>query len=264
MSTSSLGEGLLDAHVHVDLMGNPAQVAERAAELGLSLIDVTVTPQGYQSASRELAAFGNVHVAAGLHPWWVADGRATNKDVALAAELARTASIVGEIGLDASPKHVPQGSWNAQVMGLRSVLGAVADGASKGEKVLSLHSVRSATAVLDLLEELGLTSSCRCVFHWFTGTGEELHRAVLAGCWFSFGEMSLRTRRGREYARQVPVQRLLLETDLPAEFGVPGSADQIAASLERALATISDLRGHDLHAQVSQNGMALLDGLPRN
>ncbi len=256
------GEGLLDAHVHVDLMGNPRQVASRAAELGLSLVDVTVTPQGYGTASRELADFENVRVAAGLHPWWVADGRCGRGDVALAAGLARTAALVGEIGLDASPKHVPEGSWDIQVAALRKVLAATSEGAAAhDEKVLSLHSVRSAGTLLDLLEEFGLTRSCRCVFHWFTGTGDELHRAVLAGCWFSFGEMSLATRRGREYARQVPEGRLLLETDQPAEFGVPGSADAIAASLERAVAVISDLRGHDVRPQVAENGRALLGGI---
>ena len=56
----------------------------------------------------------------------------------------------------------------------------------------------------------------------------------------------LRSRRGREYARQLPADRLLLETDYPAEDGAAdpaATADTMASALRDGLYRIADLRG---------------------
>ncbi len=78
------------------------------------------------------------------------------------------------------------------------------------------------------------------------------------GCYFSFGEHSLATRRGREYVREVPSELLLTETDLPAGENVLGSAEEIASSLERAIAKASEVRGEDVEALALANATALL------
>lgn len=239
-----MGPTLWDMHVHLDFMQDARGVAAEAERLGLGMFAVTVTPEGYEQTARELVDAPNVRVGVGLHPWWVADGRCDTGDVARAAELARTSRFVGEVGLDLSPKHVPDGSLERQVAALEAVAGACAetsDGARP--KVLSLHSVRAAGLTLDVLERTGALAACACIFHWFSGTSDELHRAVKAGCWFSVNEMMLRTRRGREYARQLPERRLLLETDLPPGENVPFATREIVASLRRTAEGIAASRG---------------------
>ena len=109
-------------------------------------------------------------------------------------------------------------------------------------KVVSFHTVRAAGLTLDLLERTGCLASCTCIFHWFSGTSDELHRALRGGCLVSVNEMMLRTRRGREYARQLPAERLLLETDLPPGEDVDFSAQEIRAQLERTIEQIARIR----------------------
>ena len=70
--------------------------------------------------------------------------------------------------------------------------------------------------------------------------------------------MMLRTRRGREYARQVPLDRLLLETDLPPGEDVPFSAGEIISSLERTLAILKEIRGSDVQVAAAFNTRSLL------
>ena len=70
--------------------------------------------------------------------------------------------------------------------------------------------------------------------------------------------MMLRTKRGREYARQLPADRLLLETDLPPGEDVPFSATQIIASLERTLAQLQTIRGCDVRGLTCDNAQRLL------
>jgi TatD DNase family protein len=249
----------LDAHVHLDLMRDPRQVAGDAGELGLWLLATTVSPEGYERALPLLSGMGNVRVAVGLHPWWVADGRCAQASVARAAELARKTRWVGEVGMDLSPHHVPEGSHDAQRSAFERVCSSAAEGSDpKAPTVLSIHSVRSAGECLDVLGETGALDRCRCVFHWFSGTSDELHRAVLAGCWFSVGLPMLRTRRGREYARQLPLKRLLTETDLPAEDQTGLSAGMVDGAILQTLAELSRIRGTDVTDAVGQNSEQLL------
>lgn len=228
------GFPLLDAHVHLDWAADPAQVAREAAEMGLGLVCCTVGPDGYKQARDVFAEHPNVAVAAGLHPWHV-----EGADVALAAENARAARFVGEVGLDFGNRHAR--TRELQLSAFSAICAACAQ---EGGKVLSIHSVRAAGVALDVLARTGALKNCACVFHWFSGSSGELRRAVDAGCWFSVGERMLATRRGREYARQVPADRLLFETDLPEAPDQEISAADIAASLGRAAAQVEAVRGN--------------------
>ena len=237
---------LFDAHCHLDFMSNMEEVARDGAADGLHVLATTVTPQGYLLAQDALAGLSNVDVAVGAHPWWVADGRLSPADVEAAADLAGTTRLVGEVGMDFSPRHVPEGSKDVQRAAFRRICEATAAGSDPAHPtVMSIHSVCSAAEVLDVLRATGCLERCRCVFHWFSGSSDELHAAVVAGCWFSVNPMMLRTRRGREYARQVPLRRLLTETDLPPGEDVPFSAAQIEAALQECLAGIAEARGCD-------------------
>ena len=249
---------LFDMHVHLDFMCDPEKIADEAEACGLGLFAMTVTPQGYQQILPKLQAKSNVRLGVGLHPWWAADGRCGTEDAVLAAELVRQTRFVGEIGLDASPKHVPEGSLPIQMEYFKTICAACAETSNPSEpKVLSLHSVQSGTQTLDILEQTGCLQNCRCIFHWFTGSNEELNRAIKAGCLFSVNEMMLHTRRGREYARQLSPNCLLTETDFPPGQDVPFSAAEIIASLERTLSELQIIRGMDMHEIIRSNSEKL-------
>lgn len=250
---------LWDIHVHLDFMRDMASVAADAEALGLGLFAVTVEPKGYERARRELADASNVRVGAGLHPWWVADGRCGEAELAEVVALVRKMRYVGEVGLDLSPKHVPEGSLETQLAAFQAIVTAAADTSDPAApKLLSIHSVRAGGLALDVLERTRALATCNCIFHWFSGTSDELHRAVKAGCWFSINEMMLRTRRGREYARQLPARRLLLETDLPPGEDVLFAATDIVASLERTLEQLSAIRSCDVRGLTCENAERLL------
>lgn len=250
---------LYDMHCHLDFMANAEQVARDARTLGLAFFANAVTPKGHRRTTELLQAAPNVFVGVGLHPWWVADSRCDMDDIAEAEGLAFASTYVGEVGLDFSPAHADPSSFARQRCAFEKIARACAEGALvHGPKVLSIHSVRSATAVLDILELAGCVEDCACIFHWFSGTSDELHRAVNAGCWFSINEMMLRTRRGREYARRIPEAKLLTETDLPPHEGEPFCTGEIVASLERTLATLQDIRGKDMRDVVARNAASLL------
>ena len=248
---------LVDAHCHLGWFATPVDAAHAAAEAGLALLAVTVTPAEFRSQQGVLASEKNVRLAAGLHPWWVRD---PNDAEALVEALTET-RFVGEVGLDASPRHA--GTWDAQVATFERICAACAEASDpEAPKVLSIHAVRATDAVLDVLERTGAAERCRCILHWFSGSSDELWRAARLGCRFSLGERSLATRRGREYARVLPLDRLLLETDLPEAEHARTDVPALAFSLGRALDAAAVARGIDPEEvrRVSvDNATALLD-----
>ena len=229
---------LFDMHCHLSAMANADEVALDAAGLGISLINMSVSPADARAAER-LAIHGNVRLARGLHPWWIANGEIGPDEIRLAADECAASRFVGEVGLDFSGARAK--SAEAQIGALEAIVRACEANAVEG-RVVSIHAVRSAEAILDILEAHGMAGGAACIMHWFSGTSDELVRARELGCYFSVSERMIATRRGREYARQVPSDRLLLETDAPASFGGDGAARKIKARLLATAATLADLR----------------------
>lgn len=254
---------LFDMHCHLDRMANADEVARDAAANDMALLCTTVTPADTLAARSRFGTPSNVRVGMGLHPWWVADGRCGEVEVEQAAQLAAASRFIGEVGLDFGPRHAANAQ--RQLDALEAIARSCAGHPVEG-RVLSIHAVRSAGEALDVFERHGLTASAHCIFHWFSGTSDQLARALDAGCLFSISERMLATRRGRECARQIPLDRLLLETDLPEQLDKPCSADQIEASLMRALHELARIRSTDEHAlstRIAKTSSGLLGLQPR-
>jgi TatD DNase family protein len=139
---------------------------------------------------------------------------------------------VGEVGLDGSPEWKPH--WREQGRALEQVLRWTA---LAGGRVITIHSRRAATAVLDVLgrhPDAGIP-----VLHWFTGSKAELERAAEMGCWFSVGPALLLSRRGRELVGAMPRDRVLTETDGP--FAAIQKRPLNPAEIEGALSGLASI-----------------------
>lgn len=243
---------LFDLHCHLDFAKNAQGLAAELARRGIGALSATVTPAGYVNAKAQFADCPNVHTALGMHPWWVADGRCNEDDVAQFERLVKEARFIGEVGLDFAPAHVA--SRDAQLAAFERMARACAEyGANSGSdgsggRLLTLHAVRSASTVMDVLERTGCTRTCTCVFHWFSGTSDELQCAIKLGFFFSINPRMLATKRGRAYVRAIPADRLLLETDLPSESAARCDAADLEAPLRRTLADLAALRDEDPEA----------------
>ena len=146
---------LADAHVHLDFMSNAREVALDAASRDMFLYANTVTPDGYLRTLGEVGDLPRVRVGVGLHPRWVADGLCDEADVARAVEFVSTTRWIGEVGLDFSPRYRRDGGEARQLAAFEAMAAACTH---EGDRVLSIHAVRSASTVLDVLERTGCPS----------------------------------------------------------------------------------------------------------
>lgn len=223
-----------DMHCHLGFMENGEQVAADAQAAGTLLFANTVTPAEWETAKERFAAYENVRVGLGMHPWWVCG----DFDIAQFEGLAARQRFIGEVGLDLGRRRA--GNREAQINAFESIAQTCAH---QADKVISLHAVHASAEVLDTLEKSGALRTCTCVFHWFTGPGDVLKRAVQAGCLFSAGPRMLASGKGREYVKAIPADQLLLETDAPPRQGQPYSYAELHAELENAAKSVAAIKG---------------------
>ncbi len=253
-STPWQGDGTLgaialpDAHCHVAFMEHPAAFTEQANTAGAAILSVTVAPEEFHEMESEHTANPaneSVRAALGLHPWWVPEN--VQELDALLEEfdaLLPHAQFIGEVGLDFSKRRE-----RTRAQQLQAFHHIACTAAESGARALSLHCVGAYPEALHELEVSGCAGQCACIFHWFSGSSQQLNRAIDMGCWFSVGERMLQTKRGREYAKAIPQNRLLLETDAPAAKdpevrhpAVPYSFAEHQAELCRTLQQLANLR----------------------
>lgn len=235
---------LIDTHCHLDFAGNAVELAAAYAACGGALSG-TCDPRDFERVRTMFAPFApRVRVGLGLHPWWVADGTCGEGEVALFERLALGAPLISEVGLDFQPRR--EGTRDAQIEAFERVcLAASRSSAEFPRRVMSIHSSAAAMCTLDVLERTGCLDACTCIFHWFSGSQEEMNRAIEAGCLFSVNERMLKTKRGRAYARAIPEERLLIETDFPSKPTPMAIPQDVSPRLGRTMSLLAEARGAD-------------------
>lgn len=235
-----------DTHCHLDLTLSPDAAASESAALGLGLFDCGSTHATFRPQTSALIAIRASSPALGSTPGGSPTAAAVLPKSICFAKLLPKERYIGEVGLDFSARFA--GSELLQIQAFDRLCDALVQHPLTG-RVISIHAVRSAGTVLDALESHGLLipnpDSPVIIFHWFSGTSDELDRARNAGCYFSVNERMLASKRGREYARQIPLDRLLLETDAPAEANTETSAQSLIRSLTWTSERIASLKNCD-------------------
>ena len=194
---------MIDFHCHVDLYPNPHEIARECHERKLNVLSVTTTPSAWRGTS---ALGGGVIITAlGLHPQLAHERKG---ELSLFDRILPGSAYVGEVGLDGAPEFKTH--WQDQIDVFQHVLNACN---KAGGRVMSIHSRRASTPVLDLLELYPRSGTP--ILHWFSGTVRELERAIRLGCWFSVGPVMLRSKKGRELTTRIPKERVLTESDGP-------------------------------------------------
>lgn len=197
----------VDFHCHLDLYPDHEAAIVRAETARIYTLTVTTTPKAWPRNHELTRGSHYVRAALGLHPQLVAE-RAI--ELPLWEQYLSETRYVGEVGLDAGPQFCS--SLSAQVRVFRRILECCAEA---GDKILSVHSVRSVPTVLDMVERFCPQHRAIIVLHWFTGSRNDARRATALGCYFSVNKEMTRSERGRTLIAELPIDRIITETDGP-------------------------------------------------
>lgn len=241
----------IDFHCHLDLYPDHQAAITRAEAAGIYTLTVTTTPKAWPRNHALTRDCRFVRAALGLHPQLVAEREA---ELALWEQYLPETRYVGEVGLDAGPRFYK--SLDAQKRVLQTVLKRCAEA---GGKILTVHSVRSSAAVMEMIEQHLPPDRGKVVLHWFTGSRSEARRAAAMGCYFSVNGEMIASERSRPLVAELPLDRLLTETDGPFTTinGRPAEPASVLAAAD-ALAVLRGMTTEQLTQTLVANLRSLL------
>lgn len=219
---------LYDAHNHLQdpaLSPHLDEIAAAYAEIGLERAVVNGTCEADWPAVTALARRHSfVLPSYGLHPWDAGNRTPAWFDTLRATLDAAPGAHIGEIGLDrwildsARPDDprlagLRRAPLDEQIEVFRAQLALAAE----RNLAASIHCLDAFGPLLDALENTPLPAR-GFLLHAYSGPAEMLPRYLRLGAYFSFNGtfLSARHHRHREVFRQIPLDRLLIETDAPA------------------------------------------------
>lgn len=227
---------ICDAHCHLDLMDDMSRFISEIQNFNMSLLAVGTTPKAYSREVQFCRSSRNIYVSLGMHPQLVSSGY---DDMLLFKSLIGKSHYIGEIGLDFSKEYAH--TKDLQIEVFREILGLCE---LYGEKVVSIHSLKSVNTVLEILQKCKKKDDNIYILHWFTGSISQLKKAIELGCYFSINPNMLKTKSGIEIIKRVPMNRMLIETDAPFAFKV-WHVKELKEVIEETVSKISDIIGVD-------------------
>jgi len=199
--------GLVDFHCHLDLYPDIEVAIREADNAGVFTLAVTTTPRAWPRNHELAQKTKYVRAALGFHPQLVTE---IEHELELWDRYLPETRYVGEVGLDAGPRFYK--SFDVQKRAFKHILEKCAQ---SGDKIITVHSVRSVNTVLEYIERYLPADRGKVVLHWFTGTKGEAKKALNLGCYFSVNAEMLKNERHVSTVLSIPKDRLLTETDGP-------------------------------------------------
>ncbi len=244
---------LVDSHCHLDRLDlaahggslDAALDAARARGVGQFLC-IGVSADNAQAVKALAERYADVHCSVGVHPLDLEPGSAPALDWLL-GELAHPRVVaIGETGLD---YHYEPEAAELQQEAFRLHLEA----ARITAKPVIVHTREARADTLALLREAALPQAG--VLHCFTEDWEMARSALDLGFYISLsGIVTFRNADAlREVARQVPADRLLVETDSPYLAPIPHRGKPNLPEYVRDVAEfLATLRGVSLETLAEQ------------
>jgi TatD DNase family protein len=227
---------LIDTHAHLEEIEALGPVIAEARSV--NIIAIVAVGSDYASNQEVLRLAGLypnfVYPALGYHPWNIRESEVDANLGFMEAHIDE-AVAVGEVGLDYHKRVRAVADKELQ----KRVLGKVLGIARAHKKPALIHSRYAWRDALDSVKEAQLE---KAVFHWYTGTSSVLRDIVSQGYYISATPAVEYHEEHRRAVKEVPLERMLLETDSPvvyrrgSEFEYASRPADVLRSLQGAAA----------------------------
>lgn len=233
---------IFDTHAHYDdeAFDNDREALIRSLpEAGIGrVVNIAASPESIEECLDLAHRFPYVYCALGIHPEHCAE-----MDEALLEEIRKKlrdekAVAVGEIGLDyywPEPDREIQKHWFARQLQL----------AAEVDLPVVIHSREAAADTMRIMKE-NHAEKVGGVVHCYSYSVELAREFVKMGFYIGIGGVLTfkNTRKLVEVAREIPLERLLLETDCPYLAPVPYRGKRnCSLYLPHVVAKLAELKG---------------------
>lgn len=257
---------LIDSHVnlhHEAFAADLEAVIARARTAGVvRMINICDRVANLPAVLAVAEAHDAIYASVGAHPHYAKDHPDLTAERLIA--LARHPKVVsvGETGIDQHYKFSPLEDQTR-------VFRAHASAARALELPLIIHTRAADALMAELLEEEAAKGGLRVLMHCYTGGIELARRALALGAYFSFsGILTFKNAHEvRAVAAEVPLDRLVVETDCPYLAPVPHRGQRCepayVAEVQAALCALRGVSAEEGSALLADNFFALFRTISR-
>ena len=249
---------LFDTHAHMDDRAYDADREELLASLPGAGIGLLMNPGCSLESSRNTdklsKAYDYIYAAVGSHPD-VADevNEAVLEEYRMLCKQNNKIKAIGEIGLDYHYEDIPR---EIQLKAFRMQM----ELARELDLPVIVHEREAHEDGLKVVDEF---PEVKGVFHCYSGSAEMARELVKRGWYIGFtGVLTFKNaRKAVEVASQIPLDRIVLETDCPYMSPEPfrGKRND-PGKLYRMAEKLAEIRGltvEEIHAITMENGKRL-------
>jgi len=256
---------LIDSHFHLDFADFASErdaIVERARAAGLKrMITISTRTEAF-GAIKELAeTYEDVFCTVGTHPHYADEGiEVTQERLVFLSDHPKCVGI-GEAGLDyhydKTPRDIAARVFRTHIAAAREC----------GLPIV-VHARDADADVAEILQDEMGKGTFKGVLHCFTASAALAEAALSLGMYISFsGVLTFKNSQAlREIAANVPLDRLLVETDAPFLAPVPhrGKRNEPAfvMATAKALAEVKGLSIETIARETSANTLRLFNKMP--
>ena len=249
---------LIDSHAHIDFpqfADDREAMLQRARDAGVNTLLAIGTGPGPEKLDAALPfaeQYEWIYTSIGIHPHEAKE--VTQHHLDELARLAQRPKVIawGEIGLDYFYNHSPRDTQ-------ASVFHAQMELARAAKLPIIIHCRDAWDDCLAQLEQHWKPTGLGGILHCFTGTLDHARRGLDMGFHISFAGNSTyrKTQHLRDVASEIPLDRMLIETDSPYLAPQPyrGKRNEPAYVVEvaKTLAAVRNLPPEEFAAATAAN-----------
>jgi TatD DNase family protein len=260
---------IIDSHCHLDdpsLEGEIDDVISRAGHCGVDfMLTISTEVRRFERVRALAEKYDNIYCTVGTHPHHAAKEPDVSADELVELTAHPKVVGIGETGLDYhydnSPRDVQVNSFKVHI-----------DAAIRTGLPLVIHSREAEEDTADIIEEGLHKGPFTPLLHCFSSDRSLATRGLAAGAYISFsGILTFNAAEEiRKVAAEVPLDRILVETDAPYLAPVPhrGKRNEPAYVVHtaRRLAELRGLPEQEINDATSHNFFTLFSKIqrPRN
>ena len=248
--------------IHPQFEGEEHQAAERARAAGLAAVVVNgLEPESNRRVLELCEGHKHLYPALGIYPvdaiahridpqtwphdWPPPKPFDVDEEIAFIDSVAPRLIAIGECGLD---RYWLSDQDEEQERVLRGLI----EVALRHDKPVILHTRKAEARTLEILLEMGVE---KADFHCFTGKLKLARRIADAGYYLSIPPAVARDQTFQRFAKELPLDRLLTETDSPYMGPVRGERNE-PANVPQGVAAMATARGIEaasMQAAIAEN-----------
>ena len=232
---------MIDSHCHLDhdpLFNNLEDVIKRSKEVGINkLLTICTTFESFKRIKILVEKDPIIYGTYGIHPHETENDYVTKKTIINSINENNKIIGIGETGLDFFYNHSDR---NKQINSFKQHIEA----AIEINKPLIIHSRNAENETYEILNQYK-SSNIKILMHCFTGSLEFAKKLLMLNAFFSAsGIITFKNSNELQNTfKQIPLEKLLIETDSPYLAPIPMRGKKNEPSfIKYTLVKLSDLK----------------------